>query len=265
MDSGSLPLTTIARQLSSSQFSIISSSLITYSLTTYSIYLSLPLNIGYAFSMAVNMPFDAYSNLTPTLSSGNLVSFANQILTFTANSVINSNITVNNLMTYASLQPNVLSINISYLGTIYFYGSQTLTLTTMKQFDTISITQTNQIVYSPFIATFTLSSLNIEDKIVVAANYNYFYQTNQSACTTSVITCGINGLLSVLQNNNSVNGLTIFSVNLMNIGYIAQYSVTVTVYDSQKIYGKQSSVYTISTTVPNSLNIITSQTNPYLN
>jgi hypothetical protein len=264
VDSGSLSLITIARQLSSSQFSITSSSLTTYSLTTYNIYLSLPINIGYVFSITVNMPFDAYNNLPLTLSHGNMISFTNQLLTFTTNAVINTNIIVSNLMTYASLQPNIISINITYQGTIYFYGSQTLTLNEMKTFDTISVSQDNRMVYAPFVGTFTLSSLNIGDKIVVSANYNYFYSTNQSSCTASVITCGLNGQLTVEQSNNSANGLTIFLVNLMNIGYISQYTVTVTAYDSQRIYGKQSSIYTLSTTVPNSLSILTTQTNPYL-
>jgi len=155
-------------------------------------------------------------------------------------------------------------MNISYQGTVYFYGSQIITMNTVKTFDFINVTQSNQIVYSPFIGTFTLSSLSVADQIVVSANYNYFYSNNQSNCTNSVVFCGLNGVLSVLQKNNSANGLTTFSIDLMNLDRIAQYNITVATFDSQKIYAKQSSVYTLSTTVPNALKIVATQTNPYL-
>lgn len=61
------------------------------------------------------------------------------------------------------------------------------------------------------------------------------------------------------------SGLAIFNVSLINPAYLGNYSVQVTVYDSLNLYGKQTDTVNLQTITTNSMTVLGSQTNPYLN
>lgn len=164
-------------------------------------------------------------------------------------------------MTPATLQPIPISVNITYLNVTYFYGSTVITMAQPRTFTYSSLTTSNQVVYSPAIATFSLSDLVANNKIVITASYSYFYSSSQPNCS-SIITCGVSGSLTVLTANTS--GVTTFTVNIRNLGYVGQTQLNITEYDSMQIYARQSSLLTLTVTTPNAISVVANQTNPYL-
>lgn len=133
----------------------------------------------------------------------------------------------------------------------------------IKQFNYINVVLSNQMVFAPALATITLNNLFNADKIVIRSSYSYFYASDQSNCSTSVATCGVSGVLSLV--NVNATGLTTFTINIQNLGYVGQAQLNITSYDSLQIYAKQSSLFSISVTTPNVITILANQTNPYLN
>lgn len=166
-------------------------------------------------------------------------------------------------MTYASLQPSIISANIYFNGVLYFYGSSTITLTTLKQFNFSKLQQSNQVVYASAIATISLSGLLVGDKIALQPSYSYFYQSQQPNCSIAVVQCGFSNILTTITVNST--GVTTFSINMQNLGYIGNSIINVTAYDSQQVYSKQSSLVNLITSIPNLISVATILSNPYLN
>jgi hypothetical protein len=263
VDIGYASLTTTSRKLTSSQFYVTSSSSFTYSATVYTLYFSLPFNSGATYSVTVTFPFDVQGNQTLLLNGANFISFSSQLLTFTSNQLTNNaSVTINNMMTSSSLQPTTISVNITYQNIVYFYGSFQLATNKIKQFNYVNVVQSNQVVYSPAIATISLDNLVNGDKVVLTASYSYFYPNSQPNCS-SIISCGTSGSLSLL--NVNASGVTSFNVNIQNLGYVGQAQLNITTYDSMQIYAKQSSIVNLTVTTTNAISIIANQTNPYLN
>lgn len=144
----------------------------------------------------------------------------------------------------------------------YFTGSATIVMTQIRQFSLATVAQSNQIVFAPAIATITLGGLSNGDKLVLTGNYSGFYQSSQPNCSSTVVSCGVAGVLTVLAANTS--GTTTFSINIQNLGYVGQAQLNITSYDSAQNYAKLSSAVTLSATTPNLINITANQTNPYL-
>lgn len=237
--------------------------MVTYTSTIYTIYFSLPFNLGVTYTIVLDFPFDAQPGLNVTVSGATLVSFTSQVLTLSTSQVTsNAAVAVSGLMTPSSLRPTTASISINYQNVTYFYGSSTLTMSQIKAFSFITVSQSNQMVFAPAIATVTLSNLFDADKVVIVPSYSYFYAANQSNCSTSTVACGLSGVLTVLNSNSS--GLTTFTINIQNLGYVGQAQLNITSYDSLQIYAKQSSLINISVTTPNLISIAANQTNPYL-
>lgn len=226
-------------------------------------YFSLPFNLGVTYTVSLSFPFDLQGSLSLLLTGGTLVSFSSQVLTFTASQLTsNSSIVINNLLTAASKQPTTITVNITYQGAIYFYGSTLLAMTQIRLFNYVNVVQSNQIVYSPALATITLSGLSPGDKILLVASYSYFYASSQANCSSGVITCSVSSTLTVLSVNSS--GYTTFTINMQNLGYVGQAQLNLTSYDSMQIYAKQSSIFTLATITTNVITIVANQTNPYL-
>jgi hypothetical protein len=212
------------------------------------------------------LPFSVVSGQTVTVSNANGVIFGSNILSFDA-TAINNSFLISNLLTYVSEQPITININLTYQSILYFYGIQTITANIIRNFSHLAITQSNKQVYSIFAANMILSDLSAGDKLILTANYNYFYPSNQTDCTKDIAICSLNSIIIIILPNNydSTNSLTSLTVNLVNIGYIGNYAINLTVYDNSQTYRKQSSIYTLSTTIPNIINIEMTQNNPYLN
>lgn len=147
VDSGSVSISVISRKLSSSQLSIASGSLTTYSPTTYTIVLSLPFDLGYTFTLTILIPVDVRLGLTPTISNATFVSYGSHTLTATGSAFSNTSLVINNLLTPISTQPITVNVNLYYSGALLFYGSQQLTMTSLKTFTTLTSIQSSQIVY----------------------------------------------------------------------------------------------------------------------
>ena len=137
-------------------------------------------------------------------------------------------------------------------------------MTNLKSISTLTVTQSNDIVYSQFVATVTMSGLSVGDSIQLSTTFpSYFYPNSQPSCTTSVINCQSSAILQVL--TVASNNLTTFSFDLVNQAFLGFYQLTFTVYsDSTHIYGKQSSSFTMNAGTYNTLIVNSSQSNPYL-
>lgn len=165
-------------------------------------------------------------------------------------------------MTAISLQPINITTNITYLGKIYFYGSQLLYLSKAKNFNTATLTQSNQIVYANAIASITLDQVSTGDRIVFISPYNFFYSSNQTSCSSNVI-CSSSAVVT-LSNVTSDSTVT-FSFNIRNFGYIGQSMINVSSYDNSQLFMKQSSLVPLIVSTPNIINITANQSNPYFN
>ena len=123
VDLGTFTLQTLSRQLKSNEFQVRSSSLMTYSPTTYSLMFSYPFDLGLTFRCLVYVPFDVQPGLSADISGATFISLNNGILAFSALGLINNTtISINNLLTYNSLQPIGISINVTFNNLIYFKG-----------------------------------------------------------------------------------------------------------------------------------------------
>ena len=120
-------------------------------------------------------------------------------------------------------------------------------------------------VYQSFTASLTISDLAIGDSIRLSTPFSYFYDSNQTNCSTSVATCATSALLTVLAIDNAGTSLTSLAVQLINQAYLGSYSLDVSVYDSLNVYGKQTGTATLGVTTLNQLLVSATQTNPYLN
>lgn len=224
--------------------------------------LSLPFDLGYIYSLILYMPVDAQTGLSPTITNTNSQSYQNFTFNATVSNLLNATFLINNLTTPISTQPATFTMYLYYNGIVQFKGSQSIVNAALKKIDTLSIIQSNQIVYKQFIATFTISGLSISDNVRISANFTPFYDTNQSVCSTTVVNCSSGGILIVKQANS---GLTIFNLSLFNLAFVGNFTVQVSVYDSLNLYGKQVDSFNLQTTTTNSLTVLGSQTNPYLN
>ena len=261
VDESTASLAVTARKLKSYEFSIASSSLTTFTPTIYTLAFSLPIDLGSSLTVSTYLPFKFQSGSSVFLTGASLVSYSSQILTVTSTSLTNnSTISINNLMTAVSLQGINITINITYLGKLYFYGSQFLYLSKAKNFNTITLSQNSQIAYMNAIATMTLDQVSSGDKIVFISPYSFFYINNQTNCSSNVI-CSSSGVIT-LANVTSDSTVT-FTFNIRNFGYVGQASINVSSYDSSQLFMKQSSLISLITTTPNSINITANQSNPY--
>lgn len=122
-----------------------------------------------------------------------------------------------------------------------------------------SINQSNNIVGTTFRADMLLSDLKPTDVIKFpTSNYAIAQPNCSSNCQ-----CGPDGNVVVNSVNNYGSGVTIISVNLLNLGYVSTVSFNITVYASGAIFMKQTKLITIRTQVTNVLNVTGSQSNPY--
>ena len=134
-------------------------------------------------------------------------------------------------------------------------------MTSLKSIATLNVSQSNQVVYKAYIATFTVSGLAAADYIRITAGYSPFYADDQSSCSVTVASCLAAGIVKV---NQITSNITVFNVSLINQPFVGTYSLTLTVYDSLNVYGKQAGSYSLASTITNSINVSASQTNPYL-
>lgn len=163
-------------------------------------------------------------------------------------------------MTAVSLQGTNITINIIHLGKLYFYGSQFLYLSKAKNFNTATLIQNNQIVYSNAMATVTLDQVSSGDKIVLVSPYSYFYQNNQTSCSPNVI-CSSSGVITLV--NVTADSTATFTFNMRNFEYVGQISINISSYDSSQLFMKQSSLIPLIVSTPNSINIAANQSNPF--
>ena len=221
----------------------------------------MPIDLGSSLTVSTFLPFRLQSGSSVFLTGASLVSYASQILTVTSNSLTNNaTISINNLMTAVSLQGINITINITYLGKLYFYGSQLLYLSKAKNFNTATLSQSNQVVYNNAIATLTVDQVSSGDKIVLISPYSFFYSSNQTSCSSNVI-CSSSGVITL--SNVTSDSTATFTFNIRNFGYVGQVSINVSSYDSSQLFMKQSSLVPLITTTPNSINITANQSNPY--
>ena len=233
----------------------------TNSATTYTALFSLPFDLGVTYTVILSLPFPVLNGLSLTLNGGNLVSFNNGTLTFTANQLTsNASFSIGNLLTPSSLQPATIAVRVMHNSLIYFSGTASLTMAQLRQFSIATLVPSSQVVYAPNIATLTLSGLSNGDKIVLNA-YAGFYQNSQQNCSSNVLSCGLAGVLTVLNASDP----TVFTINIQNLGFVGSSQVNITSYDSTQSFAKLSSLVTVTVTTPNEITIIANQTNPYLN
>jgi len=210
----------------------------------------------------LGIPVDPQDGLSPTITNGTLQGYQNQTLNVTASNLASTNFLVQNLKSSISTSPATVTLLISYGGVVQFTAAQTITMNALQTIQLLTIAQSNQIVYKQFIATVSISGLAASDYIRISANYSPFYAVDQSACSTSVVSCLGAGLLKVIK---PANGSTVFNVSLINQPFIGSYTLSVSVYDSLNTYGKQAGTSSLAATVTNTIAVGASQTNPYLN
>lgn len=222
---------------------------------------SLPIDLGSSLTVSTFLPFQLQSGSSVFLTGATLISYSSQTLAVTSNSLTsNSTISINNLMTAVSLQAINITTNITYLGKLYFYGSQLLYLSKAKTFNTATLTQSNQVVYNNAIATLTLDQVSSGDKIVFNSPYSYFYSSNQTSCSSNVI-CSSSGVITL--SNVSNDSTATLSFNFRNFGYVGQSLINISSYDSSQLFMKQSSLIPLIVSTPNFINITANQSNPY--
>lgn len=234
----------------------------TFSPANYSITLTTPFDLGYSYDLLLTLPVQPKDGLSPTITNAILQNYQNQTFNLTSNNLLNANYLIQNLNSPISTQPITVTLLISYNGVVQFRASQSIAMNSLKNITTLSILQSNQIVYKQFVATFTISGLATSDNIRISASYSPFYSQNQTLCSTALVSCLESGLVKVSQPST---GSTTFNVTLINKALIGSYLISVTVYDSLNVYGKQSGSYSLASTVANSIAVVASQTNPYLN
>ena len=97
--------------------------------------------------------------------------------------------------------------------------------------------------------TLTLSELSAGDIITYETpDYsNYLLSSNSSLCTSSVVTCNLDGSLTVgtVNNADAALKLTRFTFPVRNTPFVGKTVFNLTVYDSTKIYLKQKSTFTL--------------------
>jgi hypothetical protein len=261
VDSGTIGLNTSARVLKSGEFTVTSSSNVTYSPTVYTIGVTLPFTASSAYEATLSLPFESQLGAAVSLTGGTLLSFAGGTLSFSSD--FSSPLQLTGLLTARSLAPAKLSLVLHRSAVAYWTGSVTLTASSMKPLSTLSLSLSNQIVASPSTGTLTISELQVSDRLVITANYSNFWSSNQSVCS-GVVSCGSAGTVRALGIDNLDSGLTGFEVGFINLGFVGKALVTVTVYDSSGTYGKSVGSVQMVISVPNSLSVSFSQTNPYL-
>jgi hypothetical protein len=124
VDSGTLQLVAAARQLTAAQLKLSSSSIQTYSPTDYTLEMALPFDPGYTFDLALQLPVPVQAGFTqPSLTNATLGSYAGGTIAFSKAGLSNASIGIGQLMTPLSTAPLAASLNISYNGSLMFYGS----------------------------------------------------------------------------------------------------------------------------------------------
>lgn len=263
IDQTTLSISSSPRKLLSPELAISSSSTITYSPTVYTLVFSLPLTLPLTYTIQCALPFDVQIGRTILISNAIMVNFVGGTLTMTSLSLTAGySITIANLMTYQSRQPIPISVTISSNSNIYFKGSLTLTMTTAKQLDSITFIQSSSMVYSNNLGNIVASGLSNGDMILLTANYTGFYPSAQPDCTFLIAKCGNNGLITIVQAGN-LDGVTSFVLNLFNPPYVGQSTLSLIVYDSQRAYEKQRGTLTLTTSIPNQMRAMLTQSNPY--
>ena len=72
-------------------------------------------------------------------------------------------------------------------------------------------------------------------------------------------------MISILSIRNEPNNLTKFSFNIVNLAFVGESTVNITLYDSSQAFAKLSSIVTLKTLYPNVIALAASQSNPSLN
>ena len=169
-------------------------------MTSYDLEFTIPVDLNPAFT-------------TPSASNATFKSYSNQVVTITTSSLTIPTLIIG-LLTPLTTAPITTTLNIKHNNTRLFYGTQNITMTSLKTFSTLTVVQSNDIVYSPFTATVTMSGLAVGDSIQLTTTFpSYFYSSNQTACnnsTTSAVVCQSGGVLQVTSVPS--NNLTVFSV-----------------------------------------------------
>lgn len=132
-------------------------------------------------------------------------------------------------------------------------------MSTARDINVYSFTQSNAVVGRVFKGTFILSDLKINDVVKVPTAY---YSISQGDCSSNCV-CGPNGIIKVTQVNNYGSNVTQLSMNLINNGYISTSAFSINVYEDTGVFIKQTKLVSIRTTDTNILNVSASQTNPY--
>ena len=268
VDSGSTTITAVARQLTSSQIGLASSSLTTYSSTTYTVSIGLPFDLGSTYTIDIHLPVDLQPTLTsPLITNATLLSYnsTTKIISLSASNLTSATIAIAHLLTPPSTLPTTLSLNVSSLGTRFFYGSTTIAMTALRTPTSLTLSQSNVVVYKLFTATITLSDLAVGDTIKLTSTAgSYFYSSSQNGCSVTVASCNAGGVLKVASVNNGGGALTNLQVDLVNLAHVGAYTLTVTVFDASEVYGKQNGTVLVSASTPNAIAVSSNQTNPYM-
>ncbi len=112
--------------------------------------------------------------------------------------------------------------------------------------------------------------LNGDIIIFNTSDYSDYFTSNQSSCSSNIVTCNIDGSLTVInQNNLDLNlKLTQFTLQIRNPPYVGNANFAFIIYDNTKTYLKQKGnfIVTVSTTNPlSSSSINYTSSNPYFN
>lgn len=151
---------------------------------------------------------------------------------------------------------------------MYFYFSSTKAIPNPRQFSTLTVDSfSSQIVYSRNDVTLIISELGNGDNLIVSTtDYTGFLSTNQSSCSTGVISCNSDGSITVKTKNNydPALKLTKFTFSLLNPSFTSSVIFTLQSYDSTSNYKKQTGTFSLSITQTLPLsNILYTSSNPY--
>ena len=144
VDSGTVALTTVFRQLTATELVVASSSATTYSATSYTLAISLPFDAGYLYDLSISVPADLQGGfILPAISSASLVSYAKPTLMATKTGLSSASLIITGLLTPISTAPITVTLNVSYQGILLFYGSQAITMTTLRTTTSLVVVQSN--------------------------------------------------------------------------------------------------------------------------
>ena len=182
--------------------------------------------MGYVYTIDLIIPVELQATfVNPSVSSATLLSYSssNYTISLSKSNLTSASILLSRLRTPPSTAPITVTVNVSNSGVRMFYGSGSIIMTALRAPATLSVIQSNQVVYQSFTASITISGLTVGDTIQLSTLFNnYFYNSNQANCSTAIVSCNSGGSLTVNSINNN-GSMTTFQVVLVNQAYVGSY------------------------------------------